>query len=131
LLTRIAAAQQRAKVHSIWKEVFHCLSLGCCWLALQLNQNHLKGLVKDHQIAPILGKIDSMPFCVATCSQCSERFRLVWRIGKRKLEPSAVIHLTCPACARSFEQIAVGLVVFDSGAEQFPKSVVVEESTLE
>ncbi len=71
-----------------------------------------------------------MAFCVATCPKCEERFRLVWRIGKRRLPPSTVIRLACPACAHSFEQIAVGLVVFDTGAEQFPRSVVVEESAL-
>ncbi len=79
---------------------------------------------------PILGKIAVMAFCVATCPKCSERFRLVWRIGKKKLAPSAVIRLTCPACAHSFEQVAVELVVFDAGAELFPKSVVVEPSAL-
>ncbi len=71
-----------------------------------------------------------MAFCVATCPKCSERFRLVWRIGKKKLPPSTAIRLTCPACAHSFEQTAVGLVVFNAGAEQFPKSVTVERSTL-
>jgi len=30
-------------------------------------------------------------FGVATCPECSGRFRLVWRIGKGKLEPSQVI----------------------------------------
>ncbi len=69
-----------------------------------------------------------MAFCVATCPKCSERFRLVWRIGKKKMAPLAVIRLTCPACAHSFEQTAVEVVVFSAGAEQFPKSVVVELS---
>jgi hypothetical protein len=69
-----------------------------------------------------------MSFCVATCLNCSERFRLIWRIGKRKLQPSAVIHLTCPACAHSFEQVAVGLVIFSAGKEKFPKAAVVEKS---
>jgi len=69
-------------------------------------------------------------FAVATCPKCSERFRLVWRIGKKKLAPSAVIRLTCPACAHSFEQIAMKLVIFSAGAEQFPKSVVVDRSAL-
>ena len=67
-------------------------------------------------------------FCVATCPKCFERFQLVWRIGKRKLEPSQVIRLACPTCAHSFEQIGVELVVFGAGREQFPKSVVVEPS---
>jgi|GEM_PF-4164819 len=71
-----------------------------------------------------------MAFCVATCPKCSERFRLVWRIGKKKLPPSTVICLACPTCSHSFEQVAVQLVVFDAGAELFPKSVVVEPSAL-
>jgi hypothetical protein len=49
-----------------------------------------------------------------------------WRIGKRKPPPLTVVRLTCPTCAHSFEQTVVELVVFGAGAEQFPKSVVVE-----
>jgi hypothetical protein len=74
--------------------------------------------------------IEGMTFAVATCPKCSERFRLVWRIGKKKLAPSVVIWLTCPAYGHSFEQIAVKLVVFDAGREQFPKSVVADGSAL-
>jgi hypothetical protein len=71
-----------------------------------------------------------MAFAVATCPKCSERFRLVWRIGGKKLPPSTVIRLTCPVCSHSFEQVAVELVVFGAGREQFPKSVVVDRSAL-
>ncbi len=71
-----------------------------------------------------------MAFCVSTCPKCEKRFRLVWRIGKRKLEPSQVIRLTCPFCGTQFEQAAVKLVVFGAGAEHFPESVVVEPSCL-
>jgi hypothetical protein len=71
-----------------------------------------------------------MAFCVATCPKCSERFRLVWRIGKRKLPPTSVIRLTCPGCTHGFEQVTVGLVVFDAAREEFPTWVVVEESAL-
>jgi len=69
-------------------------------------------------------------FAVATCPKCSERFRLIWRIGNRKLPPSTVIRFTCLACAHSFEQTVVELVVFSAGAEQFPKSVTVDNSAL-
>ena len=72
-----------------------------------------------------------MSFTVATCPRCSERFRLVWRIAKKKLAPSAVVRLTCPAGAYGFEQVAVKLVIFSAGREQFPKAFVVEESALE
>ncbi|HKA53065.1 MAG TPA: hypothetical protein VKJ47_05335 [Candidatus Binatia bacterium] len=41
-----------------------------------------------------------------------------------------MIHLTCPTCSHSFEQVAVELVVFGAGKEEFPKAVVVEESAL-
>jgi hypothetical protein len=71
-----------------------------------------------------------MAFAVATCPKCAEQFRLVWRIGKKKLAPSAVIRLTCPACAHSFEQVAVELIIYGAGKEQFPRSVVVEPSAL-
>jgi hypothetical protein len=71
-----------------------------------------------------------MAFCVATCPACSKQFRLRWRIGKKKLPLSTVIHLACPTCSRSFDQVVVELVVFDAGAELFPKSVVVEPSAL-
>ena len=55
----------------------------------------------------------------------------MWRIGERKLPLTTVIRLTCPACAHTFEQVAVGLVVFDAGREELPRSVVVDESALE
>ncbi len=71
-----------------------------------------------------------MAFAVATCAKYSERFRLIWRIGKKKLTLSAVIRLTYPACAHSFEQTAVGLVVFHAGTGEFPRSVIAESSAL-
>ncbi len=71
-----------------------------------------------------------MAFAVAKCPKCSERFRLRWRIGKRKLPLSTVIRLTCPTCGHSFEQVARSLVNFGAGKECFPKSVVVQESAL-
>lgn len=71
-----------------------------------------------------------MSYAVATCPKCSERFRLIWRIGKRKLSLATVIRLACPSCAHAFEQVAVRLVVFNTGREEFPKSVVMEESAL-
>ncbi len=71
-----------------------------------------------------------MAFCVATCPACSKQFRLRWRIGKKKLPLSAVIHLACPTCNHIYEQAAVELVVFSAGAEQFPKSVIIERSAL-
>lgn len=55
--------------------------------------------------------IAPVSFAVATCPKCSERFRLVRRIGKKKLEPSQVIRLTCPFCGVQFQQVAVGLAV--------------------
>ncbi len=86
--------------------------------------------VKHHRPAPTPSKIDRMAFAVATCHKCSERFRLLWRIGGKKLPLTTVIRLNCPACAHSFEQVAVKLVVFGAGREQFPKSVVVDRSAL-
>ena len=71
-----------------------------------------------------------MSFCVATCPKRSERFRLVGRIGGKKLPLSTVIRLTCPACAHGFEQVAVKLVIYEAGKEHFPRSVVVENSAL-
>ncbi len=61
-----------------------------------------------------------MPFCVATCPACSESFRLRWRIGQTKLPPSTGIRLTCPLCGKRFDQVAVDLVMFGSGNEEFP-----------
>ena len=74
--------------------------------------------------------IESMSFAIATCPKCSGRFRLVWRIGKKKLPLTSVIRLTCPVCAHGFEQVAVELVVYDAGKEEFPKTVIVEPSAL-
>jgi hypothetical protein len=71
-----------------------------------------------------------MAFAVATCPKCRERFRLIWRIGNKRPQPSQVIRLTCPTCGHSFEQIAVRLVVFDAGKEGFPVTAVVDETCL-
>jgi hypothetical protein len=71
-----------------------------------------------------------MAFAVATCPKCREQFRLVWRIGGKKLPLTTIIRLTCPTCAHSFKQTAVELVIFSAGAEQFPKSVTVDRSAL-
>jgi len=77
---------------------------------------------------PILSRIVGMAFAVATCPKCSERFRLIWRIGKRKLPWSQLIRLTCPGCENQFQQVAVELVIFGSGAEEFPEFFIVEPS---
>jgi len=69
-------------------------------------------------------------FCVATCPKCGRRFRLVWRIGKRRLPWSQLIRLTCPCCRTQFDQVAVELVVFGTGVEEFPEFFVVEPSRL-
>jgi len=69
-------------------------------------------------------------FCVSACRKCQKRFRLIWRIGGRKISLSQVVRLTCPHCGNSFEQEAVKLVVFDGGAEDFPITFVVEPSCL-
>lgn len=54
--------------------------------------------------APILGKIDSVAFAVATCPNCSRQFRLVWRIGKRRITPlQRLRRLVCPLCGNAFE----------------------------
>jgi len=64
-----------------------------------------------------------MVFAVAACPKCSGHFRLIWRIGKRKMPLTTIIQLTCPACGHVFEQIGVELTVFDTGREEFSKSV--------
>jgi hypothetical protein len=71
-----------------------------------------------------------MVFAVATCPKCSEDFRLAKRIGKKKLPLTTIIRLVCPSCTHGFEQTVVELAVFDVGREEFPKSVVVEESAI-
>ncbi len=53
-----------------------------------------------------------MAFAVAECPQCRARFRLRWQIGKKKLDYSQALRLTCPACRREFEIIAVKRVEF-------------------
>ena len=71
-----------------------------------------------------------MAFAVATCPKCSERFRLVWRIGKRKLDLQQALRLTCPSCSVEFEQACVKLVTFSTGKEEFPATFTVTEECL-
>jgi len=69
-------------------------------------------------------------FCVADCPHCRKRFRLVWKVGKRKLRPAQVIRLKCPDCTCQFKTTAVQLVVFNAGAECFPLASTVDSSCL-
>ncbi len=69
-------------------------------------------------------------FCVAACPKCEKRFRLIWRIGGRKLSLSQVLWLVCPHCRNTFEQESVKLVIFESGAEEFPTTFIVEPACL-
>jgi len=46
-----------------------------------------------------------MAFAVATCPKCSARFRLVWRIGGKKLPLTTVIRLACPAAATASSKL--------------------------
>ncbi|PYU19290.1 MAG: hypothetical protein DMG32_24770 [Acidobacteria bacterium] len=71
-----------------------------------------------------------MAFAVATCPNCSREFRLVWRIGKRRIKPSQRLRLVCPLCGNAFEITAVDLAVFDAGKEQFPVTYTVEPKSL-
>ena len=71
-----------------------------------------------------------MAFAVADCPQCKSRFRLRWKIGKRKLHCSQVLRLTCPTCDRQFEIVAVKLVEFSGGREYFPLDFIVTEDCL-
>lgn len=71
-----------------------------------------------------------MAFAVADCPQCKERFRLRWQIGKRKLDNSQLLRLTCPACHGQFEVVAVKLVGFGAGREHFPLEFVVTQDCL-
>ena len=69
-------------------------------------------------------------FCVADCPACRARFRLVWKIGKRRLRMSQVIRLTCPSCGHRFTTTPVDLVVFYTGAQAFPLTAPVDQSCL-
>ncbi len=69
-------------------------------------------------------------FCVAACPKCEKRFRLVWRIGGRRLSYSQMLRLTCPHCGSAFEPESVNLVIFESGAEEFPVIFTVEPACL-
>jgi len=73
----------------------------------------------------------AMPrFCVADCPACRTRFRLVWKVGSRKIKLAQALRLSCPGCGIRFETKAVELVVFNAGAEHFPVSSPVDTSCL-
>ncbi len=42
-----------------------------------------------------------------------------------------MLRLTCPHCGNAFEQESVRLVVFESGAEEYPATFTVELSGLD
>jgi C4-type Zn-finger protein len=69
-------------------------------------------------------------FCVADCPDCRARFRLVWRIGKRRLKLTQRIRLNCPTCGGQFTATPIDLVVFYTGAYHFPSESVVDDSSL-
>ena len=69
-------------------------------------------------------------FAVADCPACHAHFRLVWKLGGRKIAVSQRLRLSCPACGHRFETKAVELVVFGGGREAFPASAVVDLACL-
>jgi len=69
-------------------------------------------------------------FAVATCPKCERRFRLLWRIGKRKLDLQQNLRFTCPVCGTIFEQVCVKLPTFSTGEEEFPLTATVDEGSL-
>lgn len=71
-----------------------------------------------------------MAFAVATCPKCEKRFRLLWRIGKRKLDLKQKLRLTCPSCGNSFEEVCVKLPTFSAGKDSFPATFTVTEVCL-
>jgi hypothetical protein len=71
-----------------------------------------------------------MAFAVATCPKCEKRFRLLWRIGKRKLDLQQGLKLTCPSCGAVFKEVCVKLPTFSAGKEAFPLTATVDESCL-
>ena len=71
-----------------------------------------------------------MAFAVATCPKCEKRFRLLWQIGKRKLDLQQRLRLSCPGCGVVFEQVCVSLPTFSAGKEEFPAIFTVTENCL-
>lgn len=62
---------------------------------------------------------------VGTCPKCEKRFRLLWRIGGRKLDKQQRLRLACPSCGAAFEEVCVKLSTFSTGKESFPTTFAV------
>ena len=71
-----------------------------------------------------------MAFAVATCPKCEKRFRLLWNLGKRRIDKQQRLRLTCPACHWSFQIIAVELPTFEAGKNAFSMTFTVREDCL-
>ena len=71
-----------------------------------------------------------MALTAATYPKCEKRFRLVWRVSKRKLKPTQAIRLSCPHCENQFETAGVKLVIFNTGSENSPLTATVDTSCL-
>jgi DNA-directed RNA polymerase subunit RPC12/RpoP len=71
-----------------------------------------------------------MAFAAARCPKCEKQFRLIWKIGGRKLDLQQRLRLTCPACGAVFEQVCVKLPAFSAGREFIPLTATVDESCL-
>lgn len=71
-----------------------------------------------------------MAFAVATCPKCEKRFRLLWRLGGRKLGLQQRLRLTCPSCGAKFEEVCVKLPTFSTGKEAFPITFTVKLDSL-
>lgn len=71
-----------------------------------------------------------MAFAAAHCPKCEKQFRLIWRIGGRRLDRQQRLLLTCPACGTQFEEVCVKLPTFSAGKEFIPLTAMVDESCL-
>jgi len=73
-----------------------------------------------------------MPYCTVTCpnKKCLASFRILWRIGGKKLSLNQVARFTCPTCGTSFERACVRLPVFTCAADPTQRTVTVDESCL-
>jgi len=71
-----------------------------------------------------------MTFAVAECPKCEKRFRLLWRIGERKLDLQQTLRLACPAGGETIEQVCVTLPTFSAGKEEISTTFIVTEGCL-
>ena len=71
-----------------------------------------------------VGDSETFAVQVAICPGCKEKLRLMWPGWVLQILVHRVIYLDCPLCRHSFTLLAIDLISFTEGGEQYAAAEV-------